>query len=206
MTTITCEHLLERVDELLDGTLDGAEAAALESHLEQCPECRLELESSRLLESAARSLPRSIEPDRDLWPGSSWSVSRLAVAAAAAAVVVAAVTAAYLAGLHRGAPRTAEMISAPSPGAVSASFELGGDLVRVRDELMARLERRQDELSPETWMVVRDNLEVIDRAISRIAVALDEHPNDSRLNHRLAVAYRQEIDLLQRATRLPAES
>ena len=83
---------------------------------------------------------------------------------------------------------------------------LATDLELVRDQLRASLDQRQDELSPETWSVVMDNLVVIDDAIGRIETALAENPDDGRLNRQLAVAYRRQIDLLQRATRLPAEA
>jgi hypothetical protein len=222
MTTITCDHVMDRLDELLDGELDADEATAVNDHLEMCAECHRELEAVRNLTAEAASLPRSIEPDNDLWPGIAGRIEarrvvrgrfgwrsphlarRIVTTAAAAAVLVAAVTAAYLAGLHRSSTRTADSNLGPTT-VVAAHLELDADLVRVRDDLMARLEQRRNQLSPATWSVVMDNLDVIDQAIARIAVALDEHPNDRQLNHHLAVAYRQQIDLLQRATRLPAE-
>ena len=50
-----------------------------------------------------------------------------------------------------------------------------------------------------------DNMEVIDDAIERIETALVEKPDDGRLNRQLAGAYRRQIALLQRATKLPTE-
>ena len=82
---------------------------------------------------------------------------------------------------------------------------LATDLELARDQLRTGLDQRQDELSPETWSVVMDNLLVIDDAIERIETALADNPDDGRLNRQLTVAYRRQINLLQRATRLPAE-
>ena len=87
----------------------------------------------------------------------------------------------------------------------AAYGDLAVDLEQARNQLRASLDQRQDELSPETWSVVMDNLDVIDNAIGRIEIALADNPNDGRLNRQLKVAYRRQIDLLQRATRLPAE-
>jgi hypothetical protein len=60
-------------------------------------------------------------------------------------------------------------------------------------------------MSPETQRVVDDNLKLIDGAIVRITVALADDPLNPRLANRLAGAYRTQIELLQRATALPAE-
>ncbi|HSL19680.1 MAG TPA: zf-HC2 domain-containing protein [Methylomirabilota bacterium] len=224
MSTLTCDDVMERLGELVDGALEEAEAASLGRHLASCAACRHELEAERELRAATRALPGSVAPARDLWPDIAdrieagrvvrgrfgWPpalpVRRLATAAAAAVVLAAAVTAAYLAGLNRAALPVADAgPSGPQTGVTPAQLVIGGDLTTIRNDLRARLEERRDELSPETWSVVTENLEVIDRAIQRIQLALEEHPYDNRLNSHLVAAYRLEIDLLQRATRLPAE-
>ena len=61
-------------------------------------------------------------------------------------------------------------------------------------------------MSPETLRTVDDNLRVIDEAIERISSALVDDPLNPRLANQLASAYRRQIDLLQRANRLPAET
>lgn len=85
-----------------------------------------------------------------------------------------------------------------------AAFEI--DTYRsARDELLSALDLRRESMSDETLRVVETNLRVIDLAIAGITAALSEDPNNPRLTYRLASAYRQQIDFLQRATRLPAE-
>ena len=222
MTKFNCEQLLSKLDDLIDGTLDEVEATAAGSHLESCPSCRLELESVRELLTATRSLPRSTEPEHDLWPGIAEDIEQRRVVrggfdrprasssrslwlAAAAAVLVTSVTIAYMAGLERGRPQIAEAPQRHSSYMQAAYGDLATDLEIARDQLRANLDQRQDELSPETWSVVMDNLVVIDDAIERIETAMADNPDDGRLNRRLTVAYRRQIDLLQRATRLPAE-
>ncbi len=225
MKTFDCEQILSHLDEFVDESLPASDATAVRSHLEACPSCRAEVENLRILLAEARSLRRSIEPERDLWPGIAGRIEdrrvvrgafdrspvsmsrRLWMAAAAAAILVVSVSIAYMAGLERGRPRSAELAPAnPSGPYMEAAYgELADDLERTRDQLRASLEERQDELSPETWSVVVDNLEVIDTAIGRIETALADNPNDGWLNRQLTVAYRRQIDLLQRASRLPAE-
>jgi hypothetical protein len=53
--------------------------------------------------------------------------------------------------------------------------------------------------------VVMENLLLIDQAMDRIAEALGEDPENEFLMKQLAGAYRRQIDLLQRAVRMPAE-
>ncbi|MCU0302722.1 MAG: zf-HC2 domain-containing protein [Thermoanaerobaculales bacterium] len=223
MTTITtpdCDAVRSRIDDLLEGGAGEAEAA-VRAHLEACPACRDELEGRRRLAEAVSALPRSVAPERDLWPGIAARIEqrrvvrgvfggrlgdprRWATAAAAAAVLAVSVTAAYLVGAGRARVAVVEP-PAPGPAAVQATYGGAADeLERARDLLRAGLERRRDELSPETWAVVMDNMAVIDEAIARIETALADDPEDGRLNRQLALAYRRQIDLLQRASRLPS--
>ena len=223
MKTFTCDEVLSKIDELIDGALNESDATAARSHLETCPSCRSEFVSVEELMTATRSLPRSTEPERDLWPGIVESIEerrvvqgsfnhspvptgrRLWMAAAAAAILVVSISLAYMAGLERGRPQIAEVPPMSSSYIQAAYGGLATGLELARDQLRASLDQRQDELSPETWSVVMDNLLVIDNAIERIETALVDNPDDGRLNRQLAVAYRHQINLLQRATRLPAE-
>ncbi len=110
-----------------------------------------------------------------------------------------------MAGLERGRPQIAQTPPSHASYVQAAYGDPTTDLEAARDQLRASLDERRDELSPETWSVVMDNLVVIDEAIDRIETAMVDNPNDGRLNRQLTVAYRRQIDLLQRATRLPAE-
>ncbi len=84
-----------------------------------------------------------------------------------------------------------------------ASFE--GLYLDTRNELLDALEARKHEVSGETMDVVMDNLLLIDQAMDRIAEALGEDPENEFLMKQLVGAYRRQIDLLQRAVRMPAE-
>jgi len=223
MTRFDCDTLMSKLDELIDGTLDQTDASAAEEHLASCAGCRGLYERSLELQRAVGELPDSIEPDRDLWPAITDRIVEERVVAgsfrprseparhgwlrvaAAAAVLIAAVTIAYLAGVERGRPKIAEGPAAATGVTLAAFDGIPSDLVEARNLLRSSLELRKHELSPETWTVVQDNLTVIDEAIVRIESALQENPDDGRLNRQLTVAYRRQIDLLQRAALLPAE-
>jgi hypothetical protein len=223
MTENHCEGVLSKLDELVDDALAETDQAAVLDHLESCASCRAELRATEELLAATRALPGSVLPDRDLWheiaerietgrvvrPGfpASSDTRRLRpwLAVAAAAVLVISVAIAYMAGMANTKSRVA---TAPPPesGIMRAAYDhLATDLELARDQLRETVELRRDELTPETWSVVMENMTVIDDAIERIEAALSEHPGDDRLNRQLTGAYRRQIALLQRAATLPSE-
>jgi hypothetical protein len=82
-----------RLDEYLDGELEGADRAIVEGHLASCAACRTELEQSRKLEKVLRSVSAGAAPDADRFVASVRARSRRAAPgrwAAAAAVLIAA--------------------------------------------------------------------------------------------------------------------
>lgn len=54
----------EKLQDLLERSLDSAEQSVVEAHVAECPDCRLELEELRSLFGALSSLPR-LAPSRD---------------------------------------------------------------------------------------------------------------------------------------------
>ncbi len=118
-----CADREERLNDCLDGLLSPPERAELERHLEGCAGCREFLAALRSLRERTASLPRSLEPARDLWPGirdalpsrrrgtfrplpgfPAWLRGWGALAPAAASVVVVLfIAAALLITLRRGA-------------------------------------------------------------------------------------------------------
>lgn len=221
---MNCRFFRECLDDFAEGGLTAAEAAALEGHAEACGDCAAELQRLRTVLDLVGRLPSEVAPSADLWPGiearlgATPTVARGRLKAplrtwlAVAAVVVAAVGSvlvAYTVGRHQAETLVVERQDAPvavparadsgSMSAVEAEFR------EARVELLAALEQRQGQLSPETIGVVYDNLNVIDAAIDRISTALGEDPGNPMLTGQLTRAYQQQIQLLWRANRLPAE-
>ena len=218
---MNCHEATVRFDDFLDGRLGAAEMEDFQKHIAGCSSCAGELASVRELRDLAAALPHSLEPPRDLWPAIENRISqakvvrgrfgrRALLAAAAALVVVSSVVTAYFVGRSQAVVVTAETPAALASGpsaVLVASFEgLGVDnYVATRSELLDALEARKHELSDETMDVVMENLLLIDQAMDRIAEALGEDPDNEFLMKQLAGAYRRQIDLLQRAVRMPAD-
>lgn len=215
-----CDDVFPLLDDFLDGLLTEPEAAAVRDHAAICSRCAARLADSTALRERVAELPRSIAPPDDLWPGIAARIEagrvvrgrfgrRALLAAAAALLIVASVATAYLVGRRQA---TSELMQASVPGSattsqvVLASFEQLGvhDYAATRQELVEVLQGRSGELTPETLEVVVRNLEVIDEAMARIALALDNDPGNELLQRQLIAVYRQQVDLLQRAAMLPS--
>jgi len=76
----THDRWTDRLSDYLDGELDAAERAALETHLASCRSCAVVLDELRAVVGAAAAL-EDTPPERELWPGIE---ARLSLAAQAA--------------------------------------------------------------------------------------------------------------------------
>jgi hypothetical protein len=217
---MNCNECMDRIDEFLDNELDTVSRLEFSAHLEGCAECSRELAAIRELREQVASLPRSLDPPRDLWPGISDRLGEAAVvrghfvrnslmAAAVVLVLVGSAMTAYFAGRNSALPELA-LVQTPAAepkidlGASFADFGVA-DFDATRGELLDALEARRHELSPETQQVLEDNLDLIDEAMRRIADALREDPESDLLRKQLVGAYRQQIGLLERAVRMPSD-
>jgi hypothetical protein len=63
------EHIVQRLQDYLDGVLPAREAGEIEAHLLACESCREEFTELRRLVDLAADLPEEIQPGRDLWAG-----------------------------------------------------------------------------------------------------------------------------------------
>jgi anti-sigma factor RsiW len=217
---MNCTEVSDRCDRYLDGRLDAREAEAVRVHIADCRSCADELGFLCGLRAQAESLPRTLDPPRDLWPGIAERIAdatvvrgrfirRVLLVAAAATLVAGSVVTSYLMG-RQAAVTAAVQVPTPDVGlsdlVLVSLAGLGVDNYGAgRAELLDALAARQHELSPETMEVVRENLQVIDQAMNSIATALGEDPGNQLLMRQLADTYRRQVGLLQRAVRLPSE-
>jgi hypothetical protein len=159
----------------------------------------------------ARALPREAEPQRDLWlgirnrieltrapepaPARVWRM-RVSVpvwAAGAAALLVLATSV----GTGWWLSRPPSLDDPVAVRALADSLRDRDGMTGTRQNLLALLGARRDQLPPEVVAAVEKNLGEIDRAIAEIHLAFEEHPNNAALQFLLAEAYRREADMLQ---------
>jgi hypothetical protein len=218
------------LNEYVDAELDSDRRLLVERHLAGCSGCRAEEQGLRGLLEAAAALPRTAQPDRDLWPGiaaattagpaapieagsgrtriSAWlTLPRLAAAAVILIGLTVGITLRVVQTSREGSrqmqndpvvPRTTTVAMPADFRAAETEFQ------QATEMLAAVLERRRGELSPETIALVEENLEVINRAIEAVQAAIASDPGNRDLGLLLTAMYRTKVDLMQRATRLPA--
>jgi hypothetical protein len=206
---MTGAHVVERLDDYLDGDLSEAEFQEVELHLEGCASCAAEHALlSQLLSEAAR-LPRGIAPANDLWPGIAARLGRrgaprsywLAGLAAAAAVLV-AVTFAFKPS-HPTAPATGGVgIEVETAGLPPELASAEREYERATAQLMAALAQRRDTLPAETVQALDANLRAIDQALVDVRAAVRSDPTNPHLNHLLASTHQRKVETLRRVVKL----
>ena len=159
----------------------------------------------------ARALPRDAEPQRDLWLGIRNRIelaqtpdpartrvwrTRISVpvwAAGAAALLVLATSV----GTGWWLSRPPSLDDPVAVRALADSLRDRDGMTGTRQNLLALLGERRDQLPPEVVAAVEKNLAEIDRAIAEIHLAFEKNPNNAALQFLLAEAYRREADMLQ---------
>jgi hypothetical protein len=217
---MTCQELDARLDDWVDGTLAAGAAAEVEAHLASCPHCQEQARRMRQLLAHAASLPRSVTPPRDLWPGIarrlererrwSWTGGLQPWALAAAAAVLVGLAAVLWTSRSPSAVRTVEIPAATPEARLAALPEVSDPVIAAAERdyeaaanaLLDALQKRQSEISPETLVSVRANLEVIDRALAELREALVKDPSNPELNRMLVATHRKKVDVLRRVVRL----
>ena len=215
-----------RLSEYLDGELDNPERAALEAHLATCGQCYATLADLRQVVARAKTL-EDREPAKDLWTGiraglttdtpiplrrdrlvrRRFSLTVGQLLAASIALMLMSGGGAWIAFRSNATPTPTaqrELVS-PAPGFTNvARWRVQSDMAIA--ELQDALTLNESKLDTATVRIVRENLAVIDRAISQAQHALKRDPGNTYLNLHLAKAMRQKIELLRRANALASES
>jgi len=205
----------DRLSDYVDGELTSEERTALETHLATCADCRATLEELRKVVARGRALDDRA-PKADLWPGIharltpggrpgvirsrrfSFNVPQL-IAASIALVV-----------LSGGGMWLALRGPGPTPDTPTPVATVGGPVLRTARgvetsrtdaaiaDLQNVLERNESRLDTATVRVVRENLALIDGAISQARSALKADPSNAYLNLHLADTMRRKLELLRR--------
>lgn len=225
------ETAAELLNDYLDGELDAPLAEELEGHVHRCVTCRRELAGLRQLLATAATLPRSIEPDRDFWPaiaeetmphdkapgnaGSrllqhlgffSWSwPTALATTAVVGVLLLSSFD-------NESLPGPGNNVS-PAGTTIPADTEpQGAALVQSMEAECLEYGRELDAYSgeaPENSRVaqmLKENMPVVDRAISEARAAWLASPNEPGLARFLTSAYKAKMALQGRAIRMASES
>jgi anti-sigma factor RsiW len=207
---MNCHQVNEIAGDFLAGRLPPEQAGEVSAHLAGCSRCRLEVDQLRVLLEAARELPRSVEPPRDLWLG---VLNRIEGTPGRWSRVVAAPRPSpRLVPLLATAAAVALLLLLLGPGLVERLRPVTlaySDLnpVEVVDleftRLLACLQADVEEtvtLPSEAARTLREGLRIIDQAIAETKAAAEHYPGDPDLQRRLAGSYQTKLELLRRTT------
>jgi hypothetical protein len=167
------------------------------------------------LDEALGSLPKSVQPTRDLWSGiraeiesspraqvSRFLAPRWQQLAAGVLLVIATSATTYFLtreSLQNETPAIAhETAPAPMLSAMPASFgaeSLSADYFKARAALDAEFEQRIATLPAATRAKLESDLADLRRAANEIATTLAQHPSDPLLQDLLMSTYQSELQL-----------
>jgi hypothetical protein len=219
------DHLdFARLSDYADESLPPRERAHAREHLAQCADCAERLAVLRRLLGAASALPAEVMPPGEQWqgirarisrPGTARVVSRTrwlrapAWVLAAAAVFLVALSSLITTVIVRRAP-AADVARAPAPVELvrlpPAARDVEAHYVRTAAELAEALAGQRGKLDPTTVAKVEASLRVIDQAIDEARRALAGDPANLTLLDLLTANYERKLELLRRATELPAST
>ena len=218
-----CEDLDKYLDDYLGDALNVDRAKDVERHLESCPECLNKKDALARLLERSRALPKEVEPFHDLWPeirerierrhaGRSGRVDNVTTSPnrifpvwAAAAVILIGVLVYWVTQMPSDMSRNEYGMSDLQETTTAPSIEtILADYVSTRDMLFAELEKRREELDPETVKVVMENMQIIDQAAVQIREALDKDPRNRGLERMLMASYHKQVRLLRQANNIPS--
>lgn len=204
----TCDWICDHLDGLVDGDLSADETREVEQHLQTCDACRAEWDGLQSLLHEARSLPKRMNPERDLWPD---IVERLPKRTlidwqrhARTAVYAAGIAAMVIVAVSLGMARSPEVPGRPATIATErpvVSEPLKEDRAILREAYHARA----DALDPELRSVIDSNLVIIDESLDELRRAMELAPDNARLEHLYVAACRSELDMLRQAVHLGQE-
>jgi anti-sigma factor RsiW len=213
-----CEEIAVEMDAYMTGELDAGKKAAIEQHIQQCPDCRAELETIRKENSLYQEYRSLIDiPSRDwieahvekLRPMAQQKVSEIrrpqltipwwAWSAVAAVLLVMGLSWHFYA--RRSAPGVAgqgaqqPMIEASLPMQQAVS-----DFEQAIAVLKASYAEKKQHLDPKLVKELDSNLEVTQSAIAECKQVLKNNPANERAVEFLILDYEKQIDILKQIT------
>ena len=211
---MSCQDYEALIGDYVDGDIDEARRASLESHLATCASCRAVVADFSVIRAATLTLEAHVPPP-DVWRRLSAAIEAepkpffglggaywWRALAPAAAMVVLVVALSWTAG--RLTPVATERLARATTGTVSEPASIVAEYQLAERNLtntIAGLERiaadDRSTLDMETADVLQANLTVLDGAIGESRDALQKEPENDVAQQSLFDALRDKIALLQ---------
>jgi hypothetical protein len=185
-------------------------------------------QSKRSLDELLASVPRDVQPERDLWQGIQAEIAKTPIVTDTAPVVhfassrwfqiaaglllVLATSLTTFVITRQSIEKDAVMqvannpVPTPALNAMPVSFGpemLGAEYLQARSALNARFEARLKTLPPAARIKLEGNLADLRKAATEISQTLAEHPSDPLLQDLLMSTYQRELQLLADVSDVP---
>jgi hypothetical protein len=221
---MTCNELLDRAADIVDGDVPAALRPAIDAHLASCGACRATVADLQRIAQAAATLGH-VAPPTTAWhriaaglradpdfrrlsarsrPGQALVTPGWAWLAAAAVLVVFVggglwmLRQAVPGGPHVAGAAVGNATTANPVESVEAELQLAADHYEKAISALERAASQADSpLDPEVTAMLRKNIELIDGAIAESRGALRSEPDNRVAQESLLDAFRRKLALLQ---------
>ena len=209
---MSCQEYEAQIGDYIDGTMDAAQRASLESHLTTCASCQAVVADFTVIRAASLSLEPQVppphvwrklsaaieaEPKPLLGFGTQWWRTFAPVAAMAVLVGSLTWTAAQLTVVP--SEPLAQLVPATpnEPASILAEYQVAERNLTNTIEGLERIATDRTALDMETADVLKANLTVLDGAIGESREALKKEPENDVAQESLFEALRNKVALLQ---------
>lgn len=183
------------------------------------------------LDQLLASLPREVQPERDLWRGIQAEIAKtpivtdsapvvhfsrsrwMQLAAGVLLVVATSLTTFVITRQSLQQDPVVQVANEPVPtpalNAMPASFgpeALGAEYLQARSDLNQRFEERIKTLPPSARAKLERNLADLRQAANEISATLADHPSDPLLQDLLMSTYQRELQLLADVSEVPVSN
>ena len=208
---MSCDIYHDLLGDYVDGARastrpDDARLAAFERHLVACADCQALVADFTSLRHTASMLEEHVPPPR-LWTRIAasieeerWAWVPVSVAASLALLIAGAT---WVAWRHEPAQVTQQAVTTPAESAAVPAEQQYEDAIAGLQQVAAS---QDASLDPETRAVLKENLAVLDRAISESRAALADEPANALAQDSLLDALDTKVALLQDTVALAADT
>jgi hypothetical protein len=206
--TMKCAKFHKMIGDMLEGTIRPQDRARLEDHLKFCPECRELAGDFQKIAAEARALPQD-EPADDVWPAIRANVGRArdnrpAPAFAhprfkwawAAGFVFLGVVLGVVVGLRPWKADVPTAFTADQNRTVAKLEEAERHYQLAIQAMTEALGPAKNGLDPQTAVLFKRDLQVVDAAIESCRSALRRVPTNLDARVFLLGAYQKKIEVL----------
>lgn len=192
-----CEDFKKYFYDFHDHLLSNDLMKEMGSHIEECIGCREINKKYKNFLNRFSTLPKSIQPDRNLWENIKKRISikksfnfsnNYKFPAIAASFII--ITLFSVLTFYNNYSKSSDTRILKQFNSASREYE------KARKDLVSALHSKEGIINKDTIDIIENNLLIMDQAINEIKTAINKEPDNQRLVLMLADTYQKETNLL----------